>query len=151
MLLNLIQVLRVYTETKLSLVTVFLSIKEDIQRNSTHLLLFSFGVFKYPKARSVFIQTLPGQVDTFEPVEDIHPLLGVQHPHEAGEDGEDGGLRGPEAVHDQGGLVGAGGGQAGDAVHQVHTVTDRHTQVRPVGAKHHLVMRSLVSTSSDVS
>ena len=151
MLLNLIEVLRVYTETKLSLVTVFLSIKEDIQRNSTHIHLFSFGVLKYPKVRSVCIQTLPGQVDTFEPVEHIHPCLGVQHPHEAGEDGEDSSLRGPEAVHDQGGLVGVGGGQTGDAVHQVDTVTDRHTQVRPVRAKHHLVMRSLVSTSSDVS
>ena len=94
-------------------------------------------------------------MDTFEPVEHIDPLLRVQHPHEAGQDGEDGGLRGPEAVHDQGGLVGVGGGQAGDAVHQVHTVTHRDTQVRPVGAKHHLVsddvISSLVRTSSDVS
>ena len=85
-------------------------------------------------------------MDTFEPVEHIHPLLGVQHPHEAGEDSEDGGLRGPEAVHDQGGLVGARGGQAGDAVHQVYTVTDRHTQMRPVGAKHHLVSDDVISS-----
>ena len=77
-------------------------------------------------------------MDTLEPVEHIHPLLRVQHPHEAGEDGEDSGLSSPEAVHDQGGLVGVGGGQAGDAVHQVHTVTHRHTQVRPVGAEHNL-------------
>ena len=112
MLLNRIEVLRVYTETDLSFIIVFQRIKGDIQGYSLILFFYFLLLLKNnPKYNSVLnAPSLPGQVDTFEPVEHIDTLLRVQHPHEAGEDGEDGGLRGPEAVHDQGGLVGVGGG-----------------------------------------
>ena len=72
-------------------------------------------------------------MDRFEPVEDVHTVLHVHHPHEAGEDAEDGGLSGPEAVNDDGWLVRRG--EAGDTIHQVDTVGDRDTEVRPVGAE----------------
>ena len=72
-------------------------------------------------------------MNCLEPVEDVHTVLHVHHPDEAGEDAEDGGLGGPEAVDDHGGFVLAG--EAGDAVHQVDTVGHGHTEVGPVGAE----------------
>ena len=51
---------------------------------------------------------LPAEVNSFEPVEDVHTVLHVHHPDEAGEDTEDGGLGGSEAVDDHGGLVRSG-------------------------------------------
>ena len=76
---------------------------------------------------------LPAQVDSLEPVEDVHTVLHVHHPDEAGEDTEYGGLRSSEAVNDDGGFVRTG--EAGDTVHQVDTVGDGNTEVRPVGTE----------------
>ena len=82
-------------------------------------------------------------MNTFEPVEHIHTLLQVQHPHQAGQHHKDGCLSGTEAVNDQGGLVIVG--EPGDTVHQVNTVRHGDTQVRPVGAEYHLDHMDLVS------
>ena len=80
--------------------------------------------------------TLPTKVNTLKPVEDVDTVLQVQHPNEAGEDTEDGGLRGPEAVNEHDGFVLLG--EPGDTVHEVDTVRHGHTEVRPVGTEDHL-------------
>ena len=76
---------------------------------------------------------LPAEVNSFKPVENVHTVLHVHHPDEAGEDTEYGGLRSSEAVNDDGGFVRTG--EAGDTVHQVDTVGDGNTEVRPVGTE----------------
>ena len=76
------------------------------------------------------------QVEALEPVKHVHIVLEVHLADKAAEDNEDGGLGGPEAVNDHGGLVCVR--QSGEAIHQVDTVGDRHTEVGPVGTEDQL-------------
>ena len=78
----------------------------------------------------------PAEVEHLEPVEHVHILLQIHLANQAAETGEDGRLGGPEAVNDDGGLVGVG--ESGDTVDEMDTVGDWHTEVGPVGAEDQL-------------